>query len=277
MEKDVQVGAPSGGPVSGAALHVVIRGEGPTVLLVHGSAVDHRTWTIQLASLRDRVRLLAYDRRGAGRSPLPEGRDFVTVEEHAADAAALLEQHGGGPAVACGSSFGGAVVLELVRQRPELLRAAALLEPPLPPSDDVPSIPEGFMAHFEQLVAEQGGEAAAEFFLRAVLGDGPFERMPKPFQAQCKATWRAIRQDCLALGAYRVNYARLGEVTRPVLLLGGEKSAPFYRATLEALHRALGNARLEIFAGAGHMLHADVYRRFNERLLALVAEVSPAE
>jgi len=273
MEKGgARVGAPSGGP-----LHVVSRGEGPTVLLVHGSAVDHRTWTIQLTTLRDRVRLLAYDRRGAGRSPLPEGRDFVTVEELAADAAALLEGHGGGPAVACGSSFGGVVVLELVRQRPELVRAAMLLEPPLPPSDGVPGIPEGMIAYFDQVVAEQGGEAAAEFFLRRVLGDEAFDRMPKPFQAWCKATWRSIRQDCLSLEAYRVDYARLGEVTRPVLLLGGEKSAPFYRPTLEALHRALGNARLEIFAGAGHMMHADVHRRFNERLLALVAEVSTAQ
>ena len=49
-------------------LHVVRAGRGPTVVLVHGSATDHATWTIQIASsLTEHVRLVAYDRRGTGR------------------------------------------------------------------------------------------------------------------------------------------------------------------------------------------------------------------
>jgi pimeloyl-ACP methyl ester carboxylesterase len=51
-----------------------------------------------------------------------------------------------------------------------------------------------------------------------------------------------------------------------VVLLGGERSARWYRRTLDELHRALPAARLEIVPGAGHMLHADAPRRFHALL-----------
>ena len=61
-------------------LHVVRQGSGPLVLLVHGSATDHQTWSIQLAGqLGERVRLVAYDRRGAGKSELPPGVSHLSV------------------------------------------------------------------------------------------------------------------------------------------------------------------------------------------------------
>ena len=73
------------------------------MLLIHGSAADHTTWSIQLASpSRERFTLIAYDRRA----------DATTVEEHAADAAARTSD---GPRSIVGSSFGAVVALELVR------------------------------------------------------------------------------------------------------------------------------------------------------------------
>ena len=263
---------PSGPPLSG--LHVLEEGEGPPVLLVHGSAVDHGTWSIQRAGLRGRLRLVLYDRRGTGRSALPPGRTWLTVEEHAEDAARVIEARaGGGPLVACGSSYGGVVVLELVRRRPELLRGAVLLEPPLPPADDVPAMPPGFDERFERAVAQGGGPAGAELFLRHVLGDAAFERMPGLHRQRALALWEPIRHDCLALPRYRVDYPSLSRVHTPVLLLGGERSPARFHRTLEALERSLGRARREVLAGAGHMVHADAHRRFATRLLAFMAEV----
>ncbi len=254
-------------------LHVVTAGEGPPLLFVHGSAADHTTWTIQLKSFAAYARMITWDRRGAESSPLPAGVAYSTVEQHADDAATLIEREVGGPVVACGSSFGGVVVLDLARRRPELVRGAVLLEPPLRPDDLERGIPEGFLAEYDRIEREQDGPAAAEFFLRYVLGDEPFERMPRRFQERSKSMWRQIRQDTAALGEYRVRYPELGGVKTPFLLLAGERSAPFYRPTLEALHASLGNSRLETLTGAGHMMHAEVFRRFNERLRLFMAEV----
>src|SRR5262249_13523805 len=161
--------------------------------------------------------------------------------------------------VAIGSSFGAVVVLALARARPDLLRAMILCEPPLPASDDAPPVPAAFLERFDAIAAADGGEAAGEYFLRQVLGDLAYQRMPPVFQVRAKALWRAIRDDCAALGAYRVDYATLGRVRVPALLLGGERSSASFRPTLEALGRALPAARLEVLAGAGHMLHAEAH------------------
>ncbi|MCB9572594.1 MAG: alpha/beta hydrolase [Kofleriaceae bacterium] len=253
-------------------LHVVTAGAGPRIVLVHGSAADHATWTIQLASrLRDRFTLCAYDRRGTGGSVDPARADDLDVAEasvgdHADDLIGLLA---GDPAIVVGSSFGAVVVLEAARRRPALIRGMVLCEPPLAASDDAPSVPTEFLARFDELVASDGGEAAAEFFLRTVISEQAYERMPRAYQSRSRALWRQIRGDCRALAAYRVDYPTLASVTVPALLLGGDRSAPFFRPTLDALAAHLGRARLAILAGAGHMLHAEAPRAFHDRVVEL--------
>ena len=254
-------------------LSVRIEGEGPPLLLVHGSAADFTTWAVQRAGLAPHARLLLYDRRGAGESPLPAGRDCVTVEEHAEDAARLIEAYGPGPLVACGSSFGAVVVLELARRRPELLRGMVLLEPPLPASESQPLLPAGLWDSLERTAQTQGGPAATEAFLRYVLGDEDVQRMPRLARARVLGRWDSIRRDCRALDAYRLDYASLRSVRVPALLLGGERSPPQYAPTLAALGAALPQARVETVPGVGHLLQADVRGHFNRRLLAFLAEV----
>jgi pimeloyl-ACP methyl ester carboxylesterase len=231
----------------------------PRVLLIHGSAADRSTWSIQLAGpLREKFELIAYDRG-----------DLTSVAGYAEQAAAHLDS----PALVVGSSFGAVVTLELVRTRPELCAGGILIEPPMAPTDDPPADPVAFLGEFDRRVAEQGGPAAGEFFLRTVLGDAAFERMPKAFREKSAAKWAQIRADSQALIEYRPRYAELASVTTPVLLLGGDRSAPYFRPTLEALARSLPRAKLEIVSGAGHMLHAEASRRFTELLIAFADDL----
>jgi len=249
-----------------SALHVVRAGAGPRVLLVHGSAADHTTWSIQLATLRDRFSMIAYDRRAGD----------VTVEEHAADAAGLLEgEGGGGPALVVGSSFGAVVALELIRTRAALCAGAVLIEPPMPASEEGTEVSRAFLVEYDRRIAEEGGPAAAELFLRTMLGDASYDKIPEVFRDRSLAKWAQIRADTAALIAYRPRYGELREVAVPVLLLGGERSISYFRPTLEALREALPAARLERVERAGHMLHAEAHRRFAELLGAFAAELGP--
>ena len=131
----------------------------------------------------------------------------------------------------------------------------------------------GFVAQFDAVAAEQGGPAAAAYFLRTVLGDAAFERMPVAFRERAMAKHADIRADCVALAAYRPRYAELRAVTVPALLVGGERSAPYFRPTLDALATALPGAELAIVPAAGHMLHAEGFRRFGELLAGFSARV----
>lgn len=78
--------------VDGYALDAVTRGDGPPLLLVHGSASDRRTWVHQLDAFADRYRVTAYSRRYHWpNEPIPEGTDYV-FEEHVSDLEAVLRR-----------------------------------------------------------------------------------------------------------------------------------------------------------------------------------------
>ena len=261
-----------------AALHVVSAGNGQTLLFIHGSAADHATWAITLASgLRTQFSLLAYDRRGCGKSPaVPR---FWTIEDHADDVMALLATrplHDQRRPILVGSSFGSVVALDVARRFPAVLAGMVLIEPPMAASDRVPTIPEGFLQHFDALAERQGGPAAAEYFLRTVLGDEAFEKMPRMFQERSKAQFASIRADSEALGRYRPRYESLRSCSVPTLLLAGAQSAPYFRPTVETLASVLPAAQLVTVANAGHMLHAQAPRTFAELVAAFAGTAQPA-
>ncbi len=250
----------------------VVRGSGPPLVLVHGSAADADGWTTQLATLASDFRMLAYDRRGTPRSPA--GRPSYSVEDHAADLLDAARRLCDGPVWAVGSSFGAVCLLEAARRSPGAFFGIALIEPPLPESDAAPAVPESYLTELERLAQEESGEASAEFFLRYVLGKEALDAMPARWRARAVALHEAIRLDSAALAAYPPRYSELKSLDLPVLLLGGGRSAPHFRITLRALARALPRARLEILPSAGHMLHADASRRF-AALLREFAGLSP--
>lgn len=241
---------------------VLQEGQGRPILMIHGSAADHTTWTVQKAALRGEFTILSYDR-----SPLHR-----TIEAHADDAAEILRSETLGPCAVVGSSFGAIVALDLARRYPKLVETLILCEPPLAQSDSLAPVPVGFACRFDALVADRGGPAAAEFFLRCVLGDESFERMPKTYRHRSMAAWQQIRTDMLALVRYRIRYDDLrDEIECPVLLVGGARSASFYRYTLDSLQMAIPGSELRVLRGAGHMMQVDAHRQFN----AILRERAP--
>lgn len=238
----------------------------PRVVLVHGSATDHTTWAIQLgSSLKDQFELVAPDRNFTR----------TTVADHAADLAAVVGAGASGTALVVGSSFGAVIALELARTRSALVPGMVLIEPPMPPSDDpaFAGAQKAFYSEFERRVRDEGGPAAGEYFLRTVLGSEAYERIPHAFRDRSRERWAEIRADSEALVAYRPRYAELRTCEVPALLLGGERSAPLFRPTLEALAAALPDAELVTIPNAGHMLHAEAPRKFAELLIRFAREV----
>ena len=80
--------------VPGATLRYRTAGEGPPLVLVHGSATDLTTWDGVVDDLARDHRVIAYDRRGYGVSTHRPVRDHRV---HARDLTAVLEQRAGSP------------------------------------------------------------------------------------------------------------------------------------------------------------------------------------
>ncbi len=99
-------------------------------MLVHGFALDRRTWHFQrrfLAQLADpTVRQVIYDQRSHGRSERAP-RASCTIDQLGRDLDAVLRALApDGPLVLVGHSMGGMTIMALAEQRPELFAERVL-------------------------------------------------------------------------------------------------------------------------------------------------------
>src|SRR5262245_23855364 len=110
-------------PAQSASLEVVVWDFGPRVVYADGSVVNGPAMGNEQRPLGERWRLEVLNRRGYGKSPLPEVRsDF---EEDARDIAALL----GDDAHLVGHSYGAIGALYAAALRPQAVRSLTINEP----------------------------------------------------------------------------------------------------------------------------------------------------
>lgn len=105
---------------------------GEPVVLVHGNVSSSVFWHSTMAALPERYRPLAPDLRGfGGTEPLPVDATRG-LRDHSEDLLACLQELELGPVHLVGWSMGGGVVLQLLRDHPELVRSLTLVNPVSP-------------------------------------------------------------------------------------------------------------------------------------------------
>lgn len=109
-------------------LHVHTYGpvDGPVVLAVHGVTGHGARWRALAEAQLPGARVLAPDLRGHGRSCAAPP---WTLEQHAADLLAVLDDAGVERALVLAHSFGGAIGLQLARTAPHRVPTLVLLDP----------------------------------------------------------------------------------------------------------------------------------------------------
>jgi pimeloyl-ACP methyl ester carboxylesterase len=111
----------------GCQIHVVERGEGPVIVLLHGAGLAASVWAYQFRDLTPSHHLVAIDLRGHGESE--PGADRVTTAGMADDLAEVLEQLDLHHVILVGHSMGGMTILRFARRHRALLagRVGAIL------------------------------------------------------------------------------------------------------------------------------------------------------
>lgn len=107
-------------------LHHLLEGpeEAPVLVMANSLGTTLRMWDEGAPALRERFRLLRYDHRGHGGSPVPPG--LYTIEDLGRDALALLDRLGIERFSWCGLSIGGMVGMWLASEAPERVEGLVL-------------------------------------------------------------------------------------------------------------------------------------------------------
>ncbi|MBA0052414.1 alpha/beta hydrolase [Streptomyces sp. AJS327] len=115
-------------------LHLVERGTGPLVLLVHGFPESWYSWRRQLPALAAAgYRAAAIDVRGYGRSSQPSSIDAYRMLDLVDDTVAVVRALGEDSAVVIGHDWGSAIASTSALLHPDTVRAVGLLSVPYAP------------------------------------------------------------------------------------------------------------------------------------------------
>jgi pimeloyl-ACP methyl ester carboxylesterase len=217
------------------------------VLCIHESAAAGEIWRPLAAALPGDVTLHAYDRRGWGRSPAPEGYSRTTVSEQAGDAESLIESIGSKRLILCGAGIGAVVALELMLRRADAVAAALLIEPPLLAFD--PEATEGLSADSERVaeaVAEGGPRKAFDLYVQGrlpTLGAGA-GRIPPEIAEEAATHPLSLFAELAAVSAWELPAVPMSVAPRPSLIVAAEAGpAPLGHAA-EGLAAGLARTQL---------------------------------
>jgi len=120
--------APSRFRVNGLDLNVVIEGDGPPVLLVHGFPDNHEVWRKQIPALAAAgYKVIAPDTRGCGDSDAPIGTRHYKMDLLVADLAALLDVLGIEKVRLVAHDWGAAIAWTFAMRHPERVERYAAL------------------------------------------------------------------------------------------------------------------------------------------------------
>lgn len=230
-------------------------GSGDPLVLLHNDALSLDVWHRLIPHLAVRHRVIAYDRRGHGRSEIPPRESRFTVEVLAEDLRGLLDGLEIPEADCFGYSGGAITALALALTFPARARRLILAEPPiLGFRRDHPIDTAGLQANaIARILREQGVAAGLEYWFRAILP-------PRRAAALLRSRYRSLllsRPAWVIEGIIRSAEGfnptpLLGGVRQPVLLVMGEKSHPHFSSIIEVLASHLPQATRLTLPGADH-------------------------
>ncbi len=234
-------------------VHYLLEGpeEAPVLVLSNSLGTTLGMWDEQAPALNERFRLLRYDHRGHGGSPVPPGP--YKVEDLGRDVLALLDRLGVERFSFCGLSIGGMVGMWLAGEAPERVERLVLC------CTSARFAPETFDSRARTVRAEDVSAIADVVVERWFT---PALRTSRPDVVEW--AWRML------LGTPAEGYAgcceairdadlsgRLGTISAPTLVIAGadDPAAPPDQA--ELVRDSIPGASLEVIPDAAHLANIE--------------------
>jgi pimeloyl-ACP methyl ester carboxylesterase len=245
--------------VNGVELEYQVGGAGEPVLLIDMLIADCFVPLLPEPALADRYQLIRYHKRGwVGSTHTPPP---MSIGEHAADAAALLEHLGVQRAHIAGHSTGASIAAQLALDHPQKVHTLTLLEPTLV------SLPLGgafLKAAGPVFQAYESGDHAGAFAMFVSAASGLDweacralleERIPGAVTQSIKDADTFFGIELPALTEWTFGPEQAAAIRRPVLSVIGAETQPLWMEIAEFLRSSLPHVEERTIDGVGHLLH----------------------
>jgi pimeloyl-ACP methyl ester carboxylesterase len=262
--------------INGTTLEYFEEGEGESVVLVHGSASDYRTWQFQRHEFANSFRVIVYSRRYHWPNDrILEGQNY-TMAEHVGGLESILHSLDAEPAHLVGNSYGAFLCLLLAIKKPNLARTLVLAEPPIVsmfvstppkpleilrllisrPRTALSIIKFGAMGVNPAIKAAKQGnmEESTRIFGEEVLGKEAYSQLSESRLEQARIN--TIKEEFAGSGFAPFDSDQIRNIQIPVLLINGKQSPPLFHHLIDALEELLPNSKRVEISDASHIAHA---------------------
>ena len=257
--------------VNGVSLYYEDAGRGPPLVMAHGFSATARMWEGQVATFRDRYRIITYDARGQGRSEVPADPAAYSQPIMVEDLRQLIAHLGLDRPVICGLSMGGNVVLNTALAHPDVVSGAVICGTGAGSED--PAAWSVTIQGWIDLLEGPGIEAFAAMYLADPILANYADRSP----AAREFLWKAITSNTakgLALGlrgtvglrppVYSLR-DRLARQALPTVIVVGDRDHWCTKVSA-FLAGTIPGAELVEIADSGHMSNLEQPEQFNRAL-----------
>lgn len=240
-------------------------GTGPALIHVLGATAT-RGLSAEQGDASEEIQFTSYiyDRRGRGDSGDSDDTATHAIEREIDDLEAMIGA-AGGSAFVFGHSSGAVLALRAAAKLGGKIKKLALYEPPFVIDDSRPPIPNDYVSHLRQLIADGDPEGALMYFMTVAVGIPPeyIDGMKEaPFWASSVAVAHTISYDGEIMGETMYGdpaaLEQFATITTPTLVMVGSESPPYQQNAVETLAKILPNAEYRSMAGQDHGIAPEV-------------------
>ncbi|WP_353952598.1 3-oxoadipate enol-lactonase [Knoellia sp. S7-12] len=240
--------------MTAVAVHHVVTGraDAPVVVLSNSLGSTMAMWDAQADALAEHFRVVRYDTRGHGQSPVPTGP--YDIDDVANDVVALLDTLGIGKAHFVGLSLGGMTGMRLAARNPERVDRLVVL------CTGAKLDPSSAWRDRAALVREMGTQAVAQavvarWFTAAYLASNPDTRAA--CEAMVGATPAEGYASCCEVIAAMDLRADLPTITAPTLAIAGADDPATPSSFLEEIAENVQDGHLLVVPESAHLANAE--------------------